>query len=430
MSSSRDRSNRRLLVIAPATLLLIQLFLGLGLWPPSQSLAQTPPGYNALFDDSPRTDQLTQADIPNLGRLVMLEAMSMFVHVRSDLADTLDSYVLLNEITTVWHAADAFVAATSYYPTEALRLDAGRLAFPSLETAFERLRDSLQRFPGSSQRATMNLLNMTRVMAVIPPLLGQNPPPLARVAAPVSILPSLTSVRELAGEILPVVQSLRAELAKPGFAVDHAQDHAIAQELEVLENLVVGLDWIAYGGVDQGELVSSIRPIRSLLQRLDLLIQKRGLAQPMFSQWNSIQQRIDALAAQFQLPREIVPLAALEKPPLDIGIITPINECVNQIEPLILRPASVVSGAVPGADLVAGDLRRLRTRLFVLRQYVLGQSPISLVAQAAVNVDTARQQLESDIRAQRMDTRGGLGRLDQSVRDATAKTREQLSHSR
>ena len=139
-----------------AVLALIVGFLGLAAIGTLPARGQTPPGYNALFQDSPRTDQLTQADLPNLGRLVVLEATSMFVHARSDLADSTESSFLLNEITTVWQAADAFVAAMSYYPTEAERLDAGRLAFPSLEVAFDRLRDTIGRFPAlpSGSRST------------------------------------------------------------------------------------------------------------------------------------------------------------------------------------------------------------------------------------------------------------------------------------
>ncbi len=430
MSHCRHRADRMHWGFSAAALLLIMLAPGLDSWSGSRARAQTAPGYSALFEDPPRTDQLTQADIPNLGRLVVLEATSMFVHVRSDLANSPESYGLLDDVTTVWHAADAFVAAVSYYPTEAQSLEAGRLVFPSLQSAYDQLRNTLGRFPGSSERATLNLIYMSRAMAVIPPLLGQSPPAPTRVVPPVSLGPSLAAVRELARELLPLIQALRAEMTKPGPAAEPAADRAIGRELEALGSLVAGLDWIAFGGVADRELVASVRPIRSLAQRIDLRMQRRGLAEPIASQWSAIKQRIDGLAAQFQLPREIVPLAALEKAPLDVGIIAPINEAVNEIETLLERPASAATGAAAAVDLVAVDLRRLRTRLFLLRQYVLGQSPNLQVAQAIRDVETTRRQLEADAREQRLQPPYRLDRVIQSIHQAVTKIRDGLSTPR
>ena len=37
----------------------------------------------------------------------------MFVHVRSELANSPEAYLLLDQIRTLWNEADAFVAAVS-----------------------------------------------------------------------------------------------------------------------------------------------------------------------------------------------------------------------------------------------------------------------------------------------------------------------------
>ncbi len=140
------------------------------------ALGQTAPGYQELFQDPARTDQLTQADLPNMGRLVVLEATSMFVHARSELRDSPDSYRLLDEITTLWSAADAFTAAVSFYPLESQRIQAGRLTFPELEEAFYRVKRTLGTLPGMATRTLENFVNMYRVVAVIGPLLEQTPP--------------------------------------------------------------------------------------------------------------------------------------------------------------------------------------------------------------------------------------------------------------
>ncbi|MGC8641967.1 MAG: hypothetical protein ACP5XB_19040 [Isosphaeraceae bacterium] len=422
MSSPRSQPDGNDLGKATTALAMIVLFLSLDSLLALQADAQTAPGYIALFQDPPRTDQLTQADLPNLGRLVVLEATSMFVHARSDLYGSPESFYLLNDINTVWHAADAFVAAVSYYPTEAQRIEAGRLVFPSLQLAYDRLRDRIGHFPGSSQRVFLNLAYMSRPMAVIPPLLGQDPSLATPVpAAPtVSAGPSLAIVRELARELLPLVQGLRAEMTRPSSAGGHAEDQAVRHELEVLDNLVAGLDWIAHGGVAQRDLVASVRPIPMLAQRLDLRMRHRGLPEPLQSKWNAIKQRIDALAAQFQLPRLIVPLAAVGKPPLDLGAVTSINNAINQIEPLLQRPTQAgVASPAPAASPLDSDLRRLRTRLFLLRQQVLAQSPGSQIGQAIREVEAATARLEADARTSRLNMRGAMEKLFESVRKAT-----------
>jgi hypothetical protein len=383
-------------------------------------MAQTPPTYPELFQDPPRFDQLTQADVSNLGRLVVLEATSMFVHVRSDLAYSPELYSLLNDVVTVWHAADAFVAAVSYFPTEAQRIDAGRLAFPNLEAAFNQLRGSFLRFPGWSDRATLNLVYLSQSMAVIGPLLSENPPALAQVATPTSSGPSLTEVRELAREILPLIQSLRAGLATP----ETADRRELPGDLEVLESLAIGLDWIAFGRVADTELVAAIRPLRKLAQRIDLRMQREGPAQLMFSQWIAIRQRIDGLAAQFQLPREIIPLAALAKSSREPGVIGAIHESVNEIETLLEGPGRAAAGAGAGEDAVPADLRRLRTRLFLLRQHLLGESPGIQVDRALREVESAGRQLEADAGAGRIESRDKLDALVRKVRETAARIRD------
>ena len=129
ISESTERSSR--CGILAAALMPIVLLLGIDGRFQALASAQTPPGYTELFEDPPRTDQLTQADLPNLGRLVVLEATSMFVHARSDLYGS-------PECTSCWPistrsgAADAFVAAVSGNPSQAQEIEAGRLVFPDL----------------------------------------------------------------------------------------------------------------------------------------------------------------------------------------------------------------------------------------------------------------------------------------------------------
>ena len=206
-----------------------------------------------------------------------------------------------------------------------------------------------------------------------------------------------------------------------------AEDKAISHELEVLASLVAGLDWIAFGRADQPDLVASVRPITSLAQRLDLRLRRRGLVEPQQSLWNALEQRIDALAAQFRLPREIIPLGAQTKPPVNLGMVTTINEAINQIEPYSGRLAQgTTAGAAPASGLVTGDLQRLRTRLFLLRQHFLAhRSP--RIAQAIRDVDSDRAQVDDDASAIRSITRGEMDKLFRSVREATKTISEEIA---
>ena len=112
---------------------------------------------------------------PVADRLV-LESISMFNYTRAELYDSPEGYRLLNLIRDLWYAADQFNAAVSGYPTLAERVAAGRLTFPNVAAAFEPIRGSLDRVPVNAIRTDANFSNLSRVIAVIGPLLDQAPP--------------------------------------------------------------------------------------------------------------------------------------------------------------------------------------------------------------------------------------------------------------
>ena len=123
----------------------------------------------------PQTEQLTQADLPNLSRIVVLESISMFNYTRAELYESPEGYRLLNLIRDLWYAADQFNAAVSGYPTLAEQVAAGRLTFPDVAAAFEPIRGSLGLVPVNAIRTDANFANLSRVIAVIGPLLDQAP---------------------------------------------------------------------------------------------------------------------------------------------------------------------------------------------------------------------------------------------------------------
>ncbi len=95
------------------------------------SPGQTAPTYPELFREPLPNLRLTPADLPNLGRLVSLEATSMFIHARDELYDSPAGTRLLEDIGALWVAADAFTAAVSFDSVDARRVEAGLLAYPT-----------------------------------------------------------------------------------------------------------------------------------------------------------------------------------------------------------------------------------------------------------------------------------------------------------
>src|SRR4051812_23107917 len=164
------RSSRPVLVavrLPIAGLLLIVLTAA------PHSPGQTAPTYPELFREPLPNLQLTPADLPNLGRLVSLEATSMYVHARDELYDSPAGRRLLDDIGNVWVAADAFTAAVSFDSIDSRRVEAGMLALPDLMAAFGQLRESVNAIPGRSFTTVGNFWDMSRVIAVLGPILRE-----------------------------------------------------------------------------------------------------------------------------------------------------------------------------------------------------------------------------------------------------------------
>jgi hypothetical protein len=385
--------------------------------------AQTRPGYQELFEDPPRTDQLTQADLPNLGRLVVLEATSMFVHARSELLDSPASFRLLDEINTLWNSADAFTAAVAFSPNENQRIEAGRLVFPELEAAFHRVRTTLGTLPGIAPRSAENLANMSRAVAVIGPLLRQEPPGLPaapnRGDADAAVLTN--QARELSSAVAPLKTHVKAEAGR------RATLKTLDREIDVLESLIQGFERISSSQASERELIAAFRPIRAGAQRINRELQRSGLTAGGLNLWQAIKQQIDDLEARFQLPREIVPRPSREDArPLDPTIAAPFDKAVRELDVLVDRIASE-NPRLAQRDRVQVDARALTKRLFLIRQSLLGQAPREQADQALLDLDMSWRQLENELRSPGQGNAESLKTLRREVDEVVARSREQLS---
>jgi hypothetical protein len=328
---------------------------------------QTPPAYPELFQDPPQTAGFTQTDLPNLGRQVVLEATSMFVHARSELADSPESFLVLRQVNEVWTQADAFTAAVSFYRFPEQSIPAGRLAYPGLEAAFLQLRATLGRVPGITPRTSLNLAYMSRVMAVIGPLLQQ---PLATEdqTANLAALDAAAFAREVLA-LQREIGALENDLANRG-----RTKPSLSRQVDRLTQLVRGFAQISSGPAEEREIVGSFQPVRAQAQRVDREFQAAGLPLLATNDWRPILSRIESIYTRFQLPREIVPRpAAASDRSIEPATIDAVDQAARQVD-TVLGSKDLAALAQPQRDAIVADGRRLQTRLYLARQGILGES--------------------------------------------------------
>ena len=393
ISRSRDRlswERRSVMKALPRTMACIVLFLCSTLLPLFAANAQTPPTYPELFVNPPQTEQLTQADLPNLSRLVVLESISMFNYTRAELYDTPEGYRLLNLIRDLWYAADQFNAAVSGYPTLAERVAAGRLTFPDVAAAFEPIRGSLGLVPVNAIRTDANFANLSRVIAVIGPLLDQPPPSSTTGTAngepPIGLDASRVQAQEIARELSALQESLKKSAAP-------LASREIEPQLAMLAQLVQGFGRVVRGEPGEREAAASFRPIRTRAEEVHRSILRSDLPVALKNQWRAISNMIDDAAASFDLPRQIVvrrhavaAAASASQAATETGAI------IRQVDSTVDR-LSREAARLPADSALAADLHELQIRLVVLRQQVLGGEPAPRVRQAFSEVETARRLL-------------------------------------
>ncbi|WP_165222723.1 hypothetical protein [Aquisphaera insulae] len=389
--------------------LVAWLSLGLGL--SGAARAQVGPTYSGLFDDPPRTDRLAPADLANLGRLVVLEATSMYDHARSEFLNSPAGPPLLAEIQEVWRAGDDFTAAIAFSPDRPSGLEAGRLAYPALEQAYARLRDRMDNTPGGgSSRSRRNFLQMTRVIAVIPPLLASSPEPQPVAVAATDRARVDETARVLAQETRSLLAALEADATTP---------EGPKRDVRRLGELAEGFARIAAAGADDSTVVAGLRPLADVAGSLDLEFQRPAFAAGVRERWRRVRRTVDSLAARFRLPRQIVLARPRQDVPLE-GAVAPIDEAIRRLEGWIGNDPAA-SRAVPVAEVPRDAAGRLLARLLLLRQDVIGGQPAAVIGSDLDGVETARVPLRPDVVGRGL--RPEAVALDQSLGRAAAALR-------
>ena len=353
-----------------------------------QAFGQTAPAYPELYRDPPRTDQLTPADLPNLGRQVMLEATSMFVHVRSELSDSPEAFRLLDQIRALWNEADAFTAAVSSGGLGKSRQSRpARSRIPTWRRPSSGFAERSACLPGNAPRAALNLQAMSRPMAVIGPLLRQG----------------LRADGDDSGD------RGRAETAEPGHPSYRGPDHRPSDsgsarracqervheplpprstgELDVLSQLCLGLARIAVPLSDDRDIISSVRPLRSQAQRIDLEARNGRFpgfgARPVeHDQGSDRRHRRPAISSLARL----IMRPSREAPVREAGAIASVEQAARAIDGFLQNDPSGATTRAAENGLVEADARRLQSRLFMLRQQLLGRDAFPSISRAILDV--------------------------------------------
>jgi hypothetical protein len=384
---------------------------------PGTASSQTAPAYPEIFRDPPETARLNQDDLANLGRIVVLEASSMFVHARAELSSSPDAYRLLTQISEVWSAGDAFISAVTFSETAAERAEAARLTYPDLEAAYMNLRSSLGAFPGAAPLASVNLARMGRAVSIIGPILRIEPgAPAATIAATGATGDAVVLgswARVVASGIAGIRKQIAAEPGRPSPAGTSADD------LAILQQLVTGFGRIAGSRLAGAELVAAFRPIRDLAQKIDRELLRRPVPDQARRDWRNVQGRVDRLASLFQLPREYVLRPSNEQAMKDRNeIVALVDEALKETDSLAGRRPVDRPETAEEATLHA-ELGQLETRLLLLRQYCLAQEPSGRVRQAFRQIESAARPLSQRARGEAATKDAGLTesvrRLDQTL---------------
>ena len=107
----------------------------------------------------------------------------------------------------------------------------------------------------------------------------------------------------------------------------------------MLAQLCLGLERIAVPWSDDRDILSSVRPLRSQAQRIDVEAHSGRFPGPVLGQWSPIKGRIDEIAARYQLPHEVVFEAPREAPPRETEAIASIEEATRAIDEYLQQDA-------------------------------------------------------------------------------------------
>jgi hypothetical protein len=296
-------------------------------------------------------------DLPELSRLLLLEAISMREHVRRELRGTLAGVRLLEK-------SDAVLQAATVFDDVAAAMAAGeplgatpQAALADLEGATAEVRADLGAVPGIARLAAFRLDRVTSLLGEIRPRVGS--------AAPVAAANTSRDVRE---EFRPAARLLVEQLDDLLGLLPSSDLRPGVEQLRALAN---GFERLLTGRPSLDDLQAAFRPVRLQALPVNAFVLSRAVPVEVRTRWRAIQDGIDRLSERFGFPRVIVLTTASPTPrPPSPEAIARIDSAVAEIEAFLaeIAPDPVL---LPDKVRVEDEAQHLRTLLLRYRQNLL-----------------------------------------------------------
>jgi hypothetical protein len=373
-----------------------------------------------ILDRLAATQKYDPRDLPRLARLTVLEAIAMYENARSDLRQTMMGARVEGEMSVVWDAAELFYASVT--PGDAASLARARPLLGDIEAAYDRLGATIGSMPGISQPTAFHLQAIARLVPVMSAIVDAMEAEATPVPVPEMASPDFGALRE---EVRRLVEDLRATArALADLQPAPTGRDSLIADLDRLRDLVQGLDRLLAERAPMGDVVESLRLLRSRLWPVQARILQTARTAELLGQWRRIRQRMNAISDGLGRPRVVVaaPETATTAVAVDRRLLAQTDRAIAALDDDTASLAS--KDAAVGLEF-RDQLGQFRRRLFDFRQQVAAGESAAVLARSLRDIVDAIRRLGERARAESRIFRGGA-RIDPRALDATTQVVEKL----
>jgi hypothetical protein len=371
-----------------------------------------------ILDRLAYTHRYDWRDLPRLARLTVLESIALYESMLADLPRTSIGAGIEGEMSMLWNTAQLFYVSVT--PSDVPSLVRSTPLLSDVEEAYGRVDAILRSLPGISQRASLHLNDLARLLRAMNALIDAMEAEAVPAPAPAAPRLDPAALREqarlLVDDLRGAAQALRD--TKPG----PTSREALIADLDSLIDLVQGFDRVLAAG---GDALEALRLVRSRLWPVEARYLLLAGTPELAGRWRSIRRRMNAISDRFDRPR-VIALKPATGPAasIDRKLLAQADRAVAALDEFLTKDPST---ATAGGSQYQGDLAQLRSRLLLFRQQVAAGEPIGPLTRSLREIEDLNRRLGKRGRAEARIFRGGP-RLDprglHAPAQAVAKLRE------
>jgi hypothetical protein len=382
-----------------------------------------------ILDRLASTHRYDPRDLFRLSRMTVLESIAMYENMRADLPETMFGAQREGEMSRLWDAAELFYVSVT--PSDVPSLLRSRPLLGDVEAAYRRLDATLGAMPGASPQAALHLRNIARLLPVMNNLIdameADQGVPVGVPAAPAPPMGNgwlREQARGLVEDLRGVEQSLKGAKSPP------AGRDALLADLDGLVDLVQGLDRMLADGAPVGDIVETLRLIRSRLWPIQARFLQLARTPGLAGRWQPIRERINGISDRFDRPRVIaLKPAAATRPAagVDRRLLAQADRAIAALDEFLNRSSSNGTAAAAGS-LYQEELGQLRRRLLLFREHVAAGGSAESLSRSLGEIEDLNRRLAERARSEARVFRGN-GRLDTGALETTLQVVEKLRES-